>query len=152
MMTIPPYCDDPERARPYFRKLRQLRDSLRDSLDRPLPVLSMGMSHDFEVAIEEGATEIRIGTAIFGDRDASWLTRRSQFGQGLALGLHPERQKRRPIEKGNGGKRHRDADGVKMGHARAHEERKSGADESANRGIESESAAANLRRILLGNP
>jgi pyridoxal phosphate enzyme (YggS family) len=71
MMTIPPQCDDPERARPYFRKLRQLRDSLRGSLDRPLPVLSMGMSHDFEVAIEEGATEIRIGTAIFGDRDAT---------------------------------------------------------------------------------
>jgi len=68
LMTIPPYFDDPEDARPYFRKLRELRDGLRQGLALPLPVLSMGMSHDFEVAIEEGATEIRIGTALFGER------------------------------------------------------------------------------------
>jgi pyridoxal phosphate enzyme (YggS family) len=68
LMTIPPFSEDPERARPYFRKLRELRDGLCRSLGAPLPVLSMGMSHDFEVAIEEGATEIRIGTALFGER------------------------------------------------------------------------------------
>jgi PLP dependent protein len=54
--------------RPYFRKLRELRDELRAKLGLPLPVLSMGMSHDFEVAIEEGATEVRVGTALFGPR------------------------------------------------------------------------------------
>jgi pyridoxal phosphate enzyme (YggS family) len=63
LMAIPPYFEDPELARPYFRKLRNLRDNLR------LPILSMGMSHDFEIAIEEGATEIRIGTALFGSRN-----------------------------------------------------------------------------------
>lgn len=55
-------------VRPYFRRLRELRDELRTKLNLPLPVLSMGMSHDFEVAIEEGATEVRIGTALFGGR------------------------------------------------------------------------------------
>ncbi|HTR46749.1 MAG TPA: YggS family pyridoxal phosphate-dependent enzyme, partial [Verrucomicrobiae bacterium] len=64
LMTIPPYSDDPDEARPYFRRLRALRDRLREQLALPLPVLSMGMSHDFEVAIEEGATEIRVGTAL----------------------------------------------------------------------------------------
>jgi PLP dependent protein len=68
LMAIPPLTEDPEGARPYFRKLRQLRDSLSRTLARPLPTLSMGMSHDFEVAIQEGATEIRVGTAIFGAR------------------------------------------------------------------------------------
>ena len=68
LMTIPPYFDDPEQARPFFRKLRELRDGLSQKLGSPLPALSMGMSHDFEVAIEEGATEIRIGSAIFGHR------------------------------------------------------------------------------------
>ncbi len=68
LMSIPPYSDDPEEARPYFRKLRMLRDELSERIGRPLPVLSMGMSHDFEVAIGEGATEIRIGTALFGER------------------------------------------------------------------------------------
>jgi PLP dependent protein len=68
LMTVPPYSVDPEGARPYFRKLRQLRGQLRRSLGLELPVLSMGMSHDFEAAIEEGATEIRIGTALFGER------------------------------------------------------------------------------------
>lgn len=68
LMTVPPYSDDPERVRAYFQKLRKRRDELPRVLGKSLPVLSMGMSHDFEVAIEEGATEIRIGTAIFGER------------------------------------------------------------------------------------
>lgn len=68
LMTIPPFLDDPERVRPYFRKLRELRDHVSHQIGRKLPVLSMGMSHDFEVAIEEGSTEIRVGTAIFGER------------------------------------------------------------------------------------
>ncbi len=68
LMCIPPYFDDPEQARPYFRKLRELRDALSRQLNRVLPELSMGMSHDFEAAIEEGATQIRLGTAIFGLR------------------------------------------------------------------------------------
>jgi uncharacterized pyridoxal phosphate-containing UPF0001 family protein len=57
-------------VRPYFRKLRELRDVLSRRMSRPLPVLSMGMSHDFEIAIEEGATEIRVGSALFGARKA----------------------------------------------------------------------------------
>ena len=68
LMTIPPFVDDPELARPYFRKLRELRDDVSRRVGRKMPVLSMGMSHDFEVAIEEGATEIRLGTALFGER------------------------------------------------------------------------------------
>ena len=70
LMTIPPYTADPEGARPYFRKLRELRDRLaaRNLPSVSLDVLSMGMSHDFEVAIEEGSTCVRIGTAIFGER------------------------------------------------------------------------------------
>jgi len=70
LMTIPPFTDDPQQARPYFRKLRELRDQI---AARRLPAvgmnaLSMGMSHDFEIAIEEGSTCVRIGTAIFGER------------------------------------------------------------------------------------
>lgn len=70
LMTVPPYTEDPEGARPYFRKLRELRDRLaaRNWPSVSLDVLSMGMSHDFEVAIEEGSTCLRIGTAIFGER------------------------------------------------------------------------------------
>jgi len=68
LMCIPPYFDNPEQARPYFRKLRELRDALSRRLNRALPELSMGMSHDFEAAIEEGATQVRLGTAIFGLR------------------------------------------------------------------------------------
>jgi PLP dependent protein len=70
LMTIPPFLHDPEKVRPYFSKLRELRDDLAQRLGQPLPVLSMGMSHDFDVAIEEGATEIRVGTALFGERAA----------------------------------------------------------------------------------
>ena len=70
LMTIPPFSQDPENARPYFRRLRQLRDRLQGvGLDQVVE-LSMGMSHDFPVAIEEGATIVRIGTAIFGPRNA----------------------------------------------------------------------------------
>ncbi len=68
LMTIPPFAEDPERARPFFRKLRELRDLLKARTGRALPELSMGMSHDFEIAIEEGATQVRLGTAIFGAR------------------------------------------------------------------------------------
>jgi pyridoxal phosphate enzyme (YggS family) len=68
LMTMPPPVDDPEASRPHFARLRQLRDRLQDELGRPLPVLSMGMSHDFEVAIACGASHVRIGTAIFGTR------------------------------------------------------------------------------------
>lgn len=70
LMTVPPHFDDPEQARPHFRRLRELREGLSLKLGSPLPVLSMGMSHDFEVAVEEGATEIRVGTGIFGRRDS----------------------------------------------------------------------------------
>jgi PLP dependent protein len=68
LMTIPPFFEDPGLVRPYFSKLRELRDEVSQQLGRPLPILSMGMSHDFEIAIEEGATEIRVGTALFGAR------------------------------------------------------------------------------------
>jgi uncharacterized pyridoxal phosphate-containing UPF0001 family protein len=70
LMTIAPMVENPEDARPAFRKLRELRDTLADRFDWALPELSMGMSHDFEVAIEEGATQVRVGTAIFGARTA----------------------------------------------------------------------------------
>src|SRR5208283_5000212 len=70
LMTVPPFTDDPRDARPYFRKLRELRNTI---AARGLPAitmeqLSMGMSHDFEAAIEEGSTCVRVGTAIFGER------------------------------------------------------------------------------------
>jgi len=68
LMCIPPYLLEAEQVRPYFRRLRELREELQTKLGLPLPVLSMGMSHDFEVAIEEDATEVRVGTALFGTR------------------------------------------------------------------------------------
>src|ERR1017187_4179453 len=73
LMTVPPFTDDPEAARPYFRELRELHHAI---AARKLPAidmdgLSMGMSHDFEVAIEEGSTCVRVGTAIFGEKKAS---------------------------------------------------------------------------------
>src|SRR5271155_167943 len=73
LMTVPPHTDDPEGARPYFRRMRELREQI---AARKLPrvgmhTLSMGMSHDFEVAIEEGSTCIRVGTAIFGERNTA---------------------------------------------------------------------------------
>ncbi len=69
LMTVPPYTDDAEGSRPTFRRLRELRDEAVAAIpDLHLPELSMGMSHDFSVAIEEGATCVRIGSAIFGSR------------------------------------------------------------------------------------
>jgi PLP dependent protein len=69
LMTVPPPSRDPEDARPHFRRLRELRDDLRSRSGLALPELSMGMSGDFEVAIEEGATWIRLGSVIFGPRE-----------------------------------------------------------------------------------
>lgn len=71
LMTIPPYSPVPERARPMFRQVRDLKERCEQAIGAPLPQLSMGMSADFEVAIEEGATIVRIGTAIFGERTAT---------------------------------------------------------------------------------
>jgi pyridoxal phosphate enzyme (YggS family) len=68
LMAIPPYTTEPEKARPHFQRLRELKVQCEEILGAPLPHLSMGMSDDFEVAIEEGATLVRIGTALFGQR------------------------------------------------------------------------------------
>ena len=71
LMVLPPFFDDPEEARPFFRRLRELRDELQAGglFGGNSGALSMGMTHDFEVAIEEGATMLRVGTAIFGERE-----------------------------------------------------------------------------------
>ena len=72
LMTVPPYTDDAEGARPYFRRLRELRDkAVAEIGGLAMPELSMGMSHDFAVAIEEGSTCVRVGTGIFGVRSQS---------------------------------------------------------------------------------
>ena len=71
LMTLPPWTTLPERVRPVFRKLRELKCECEQRLGAPLPQLSMGMSGDFEVAIEEGSTIVRIGTALFGERRAA---------------------------------------------------------------------------------
>jgi len=70
LMTLPPFFDDPEQSRPFFRRLRELRDELEScgAFGDRTGELSMGMTHDFEIAIQEGATMVRIGTAIFGER------------------------------------------------------------------------------------
>jgi hypothetical protein len=68
LMTMAPWTPDPEKARPVFRRLRELRTECETILGAPLSQLSMGMSGDFEVAIEEGATLVRVGTALFGER------------------------------------------------------------------------------------
>jgi PLP dependent protein len=70
LMTVPPFSEDAEGARPYFRRLREIRDTIarRKLAAISMDVLSMGMSHDFEVAVEEGSTCVRVGTAIFGER------------------------------------------------------------------------------------
>ena len=68
LMTIPPLTEDPEGARPHFRRLREYRDRWQQDTGVALPMLSMGMSHDLEVAVGEGSNMIRIGTAIFGPR------------------------------------------------------------------------------------
>ena len=70
LMTVPPFSEDAEDVRPYFRRLREIRDTIarRKLAAISMDVLSMGMSHDFEVAVEEGSTCVRVGTAIFGER------------------------------------------------------------------------------------
>ena len=68
LMTIPPFSPDPEKTREHFTALRELRDRLEEETGTPLPELSMGMSHDLEVAIEEGSSWVRIGTDLFGGR------------------------------------------------------------------------------------
>ena len=68
LMTVPPWTLDPEKVRPVFRQMRELKERCEQLLGAPLPHLSMGMTGDFEVAIEEGATMVRIGTALFGAR------------------------------------------------------------------------------------
>lgn len=68
LMLMPPFFDDPDRSRPYFARLRELAETLRTGFGLALPELSMGMTGDFEAAIEEGATLVRIGTRIFGER------------------------------------------------------------------------------------
>jgi len=72
LMTVPPYSENPEEARPFFRHLREIRDQIssRKLSAIGMEVLSMGMSHDFDVAIEEGSTCVRVGTAIFGLRES----------------------------------------------------------------------------------
>ena len=72
LMAVPPFTPDPEGARPYFQKIRQLRDDLNQAqiFDYPAEGLSMGMSHDFEIAVEEGATVVRLGSSIWGARPA----------------------------------------------------------------------------------
>jgi len=69
VMAVPPFTDEPQGSRPDFRRLREIRDRLSDRFGKPFPELSMGMTHDFEVAVEEGATQVRVGTALFGPRE-----------------------------------------------------------------------------------
>ncbi|WP_395744557.1 YggS family pyridoxal phosphate-dependent enzyme [Prosthecobacter sp.] len=71
LMCIPPFDEEAEKSRPYFVQLRELREELEQRGGAPLPLLSMGMSHDFEIAVEEGATMVRVGSAIFGERTYS---------------------------------------------------------------------------------
>lgn len=79
LMTMPPYAEDPEAARSFFRRLAALRRDAEQRLGAPLPDLSMGMSGDFETAIEEGATLVRVGTALLGERRA-WRTAAPEEG------------------------------------------------------------------------
>lgn len=79
LMTMPPYAEDPEASRPFFRRLAELKRDVEQKLGGPLPDLSMGMSGDFAVAIEEGATLVRIGTALFGERKSlAWMREQSR--------------------------------------------------------------------------
>jgi pyridoxal phosphate enzyme (YggS family) len=71
VMSVPPFDEDPEKSRPHFRHLVEIRDGLSRRFGLPLPEISMGMSHDFAVAVEEGATEVRVGTSLFGPREAA---------------------------------------------------------------------------------
>jgi PLP dependent protein len=71
MMAVPPFDEDPEKSRPHFRHLVEVRDDLARRFGVALPEISMGMSHDYAVAVEEGATEVRVGTSLFGPREAA---------------------------------------------------------------------------------
>ena len=82
LMTMAPFSENPEDARPYFRRLRELRDRLEKDLGIGLPRLSMGMSGDYEVAVEEGATWVRLGTVLFGERPKSKGTGNREQGTG----------------------------------------------------------------------
>ena len=84
LMTMAPFSDDPEDARPYFRRLRELRDELEKNLGIGLPRLSMGMSGDYEVAVEEGATWVRLGTVLFGERPKTKREASSEGDDGTA--------------------------------------------------------------------
>ena len=84
LMTMAPFSEDPEDARPYFRRLRELRDSVEKELGVGLPRLSMGMSGDYEVAVEEGATWVRLGTVLFGDRPKVKRQALSEGDDGMA--------------------------------------------------------------------
>ena len=81
LMTMAPFSENPEDARPYFRRLRELRDQLEQELGIGLPRLSMGMSGDYEVAVEEGATWVRLGTVLFGERPKVKAGRVADEGQ-----------------------------------------------------------------------
>ena len=80
LMTMAPFSENPEDARPYFRRLRELRDQLEGTLGIGLPRLSMGMSGDYEVAVEEGATWVRLGTVLFGERPKAKAARAAGDG------------------------------------------------------------------------
>ena len=86
LMTMAPFAEDPEEARPYFRRLRELRDGLQEKLGVGLPKLSMGMSGDYEVAVEEGATWVRLGTVLFGERPKLKSVRATADDEGASLG------------------------------------------------------------------
>ena len=82
LMTMAPFSENPEDARPYFRKLRELRDATEKELGVGLPRLSMGMSGDYEVAVEEGATWVRLGTVLFGERPKAQGRGKREEGRG----------------------------------------------------------------------
>ena len=69
VMAVPPQREDPEETRPDFRRLVEIRDRLQDRFGRAFPEISMGMSQDFEIAVEEGSTEVLLGTVLFGSRE-----------------------------------------------------------------------------------
>jgi hypothetical protein len=77
LMAVPPFSTEPEKSRPHFQRLRELKSQCEEILDAPLPHLSMGMSGDFEIAIELGATIVRIGTALFGPRQKTNLQKQN---------------------------------------------------------------------------
>jgi len=86
LMTMAPFSENPEDARPYFRHLRELRDRLQETLGVGLPRLSMGMSGDYEVAVEEGATWVRLGTVLFGERPKVKAVRATADDDGFSGG------------------------------------------------------------------